>query len=198
MVFGCGVIADTLPYGFALLEESLAFIGGTYDQRDMAPNNALVCHAKVPLPNGTIPLSYSVRCENIVLSLIPRTPVIPDASSTLAHSILWRPPDARITLVELFGGIGTILTAVLEAGLTVKRYVYVDNSQVSTCVIRHHLYELMVLYPQLLPLTAGVFHVSFVMSHTSVRLTDDTWVRWIWSLRDGHARAIHALEPADV
>ena len=55
-------------------------------------------------------------------------------------------PDAGITLVELFGGIGTGLAAVLEAGLTVRRYVYVDNSQVSIRVARHHLHQLMVKY----------------------------------------------------
>ena len=54
-----------------------------------------------------------------------------------------------ITLMELFGSIGTGLAAVLEAGLIVRRYVYVDNSQV-----RHHLRQLMVLYLQQLPPSA--------------------------------------------
>ena len=65
-----------------------------------------------------------------------------------------RPPDLGITLVELFGGIGMGLAAVLETGLTVRRYVYVDNSPVSTHVARHHLHQLMVLYPQQLHPTA--------------------------------------------
>ena len=51
-------------------------------------------------------------------------------------------------------GIGTGLAAVLEASLTVRRYVYVDNSQVSIHVARHHLHQLMVLDPQQLPPTA--------------------------------------------
>ena len=56
--------------------------------------------------------------------------------------------------LDYFKGIGTWLAAVLEVGLTVKRYVYVDNSQVSTRVARHHLHQLMVLYPyQLYPTT---------------------------------------------
>ena len=56
--------------------------------------------------------------------------------------------------MELFGGIGTGLAAVLEAGLTVRQYVYVDDSPVSTRAARHHLHRLMVLYPQqLLPTT---------------------------------------------
>jgi site-specific DNA-cytosine methylase len=56
--------------------------------------------------------------------------------------------------VEIFGGIGTELAAMLEAGLTVRRYVYVDNLKMSTRVARHHLHQLMLLYPQQLHPTA--------------------------------------------
>ena len=51
MVFGCGVIVDTLPYGSPLLQESLAFMGSTDDQQDMAPKGALVRHPKDPFPS---------------------------------------------------------------------------------------------------------------------------------------------------
>ena len=64
----------------------------------------------------------------MILSLGFMTPVILDSPSALAHPILWRPPDKGITLMEVFGGIGTRLAAVLEVGLTVRRYVYVDNN----------------------------------------------------------------------
>ena len=50
--------------------------------------------------------------------------------------------------MKLFRGIGTGLAAVLEAGITVRRHIYVDNSPVSSRVARHHLHQLMVLYPQ--------------------------------------------------
>ena len=56
--------------------------------------------------------------------------------------------------MEIFGGIGIGLAAVLKVGLKVRQYVYVDNSQVSTRVARHHLHQLMVLYPQQLYPTA--------------------------------------------
>ena len=49
MVFGCDAIVDTLPFRSALLEESLAFMGSTDDQRDISPKNALVRHPKDPL-----------------------------------------------------------------------------------------------------------------------------------------------------
>jgi hypothetical protein len=41
-------------------------------------------------------------------------------------TIHWKPPDDGIVLLELFGGIGTGLAVVLQAGIKVKRYVYVD------------------------------------------------------------------------
>jgi hypothetical protein len=40
MVFGCSTFVDTLLYGSALLEESLAFMGNVEDSRDMAPRRA--------------------------------------------------------------------------------------------------------------------------------------------------------------
>ena len=120
MVFGCGAIVDTLPYGSALLEESLAIMGSTYDQRDMAPKGALVRHPKDSLHPWRDSAKLFRRCENISLSFIPRIPIVLDAPLTLAHLILWRPPDAGITLVKLFGGIGTGLATALEAGLMVR------------------------------------------------------------------------------
>jgi hypothetical protein len=44
-------------------------------------------------------------------------------------TIHWKPPDDGIVLLELFGGIGTGLAAVLQAGIKVQRYVYVDTDE---------------------------------------------------------------------
>ena len=104
MVFGCGAIVETLPCGFALLEELLAFMGSTYDQRDMAPKGALVDHSKDPFPPWRHSAELFWRCNDIVHSLTPRTSIIPDAPSALAHPILWRLADAGIILVELVWG----------------------------------------------------------------------------------------------
>jgi hypothetical protein len=38
-------------------------------------------------------------------------------------TIHWKLPDNGIVLLELFGGIGTGLAAVLQAGIKVQRYV---------------------------------------------------------------------------
>ena len=154
VVSGCSAIVDTLPYGSALLEESLAFMGDVEDPRDMTLRRALVGHPKDPLPPWRDSVGLFQRCDDIVLSLSSTTLVTSDSLSTLARPILWCPPDNGITLVELFGAIGIGLAAVLEAGLTVNRYVYVDNSPVSTRTARHHLHQLMMLYPQQLHPTA--------------------------------------------
>ena len=100
-----------------------------------------------------IPQSYSSNVRTLS-SLGFMTPVIPACPSALAHPILWRPPNKGITLVEVFRGIETELVAVFEAGLTVRWYVSVDNNQVSTYALCHHLHQLMVLCPQQLHPTA--------------------------------------------
>jgi hypothetical protein len=195
MVFGCSAIVDTLPYGSVLLEELLAFMGDVEDPQEMAFRRVLVRYPKDPLPPWHDSSGLFQRCEDIVLSLGSTTPFIPDGPSTLARLILWRPPDTGITLVELFGGIGTGLVAILEAGLTVKRYVYVDNSQVSTRVARHHLHQLMVLYPQQLHSTAihGCFsrlpHDVTLISEADLRHlgpVDMVIARWLYQ---GHSCA---------
>jgi hypothetical protein len=40
--------------------------------------------------------------------------------------ITWTPPKEGITLLELFGGIGTSLEALLQSGMVVRSYFYVD------------------------------------------------------------------------
>jgi hypothetical protein len=48
-----------------------------------------------------------------------------------SSTIHWRPPEDGIVLLELFGGIGNGLVTVLQAGLNVKRYIYVDVDEVA-------------------------------------------------------------------
>jgi hypothetical protein len=53
-------------------------------------------------------------------------------------TIHWKPPDDGIVLLELFGGIGTGLAAVLQAGIKFQRYVYVDTDEAARQVAKHH------------------------------------------------------------
>src|SRR6478672_6117109 len=82
---------------------------------------------------------------------------------------LWKPPRTHpplqkpvtlydgsegIVLVELFAGLGTGLAAALEAGLSIRSYVYVDNNIVVSRAAKHHLDLLRMRYPRQLPASA--------------------------------------------
>jgi hypothetical protein len=69
-------------------------------------------------------------------------------------TIHWKPPDDGIVLLELFGGIGTSLAVVLQAGIKVQRYVYVDTDDAARQVAKHHSRGLLVRFPELLTTTA--------------------------------------------
>ena len=74
-----------------------------------------------------------------------------DHSPSLDNStIYWKPPDDEIVLLELFGGIGTSLVAVLQAGIKVKHYIYVGIDDVPRQVAKHHSQGLCVWFPKLL------------------------------------------------
>ena len=107
MVFGCGVIIDTLSYGSALLKESLTFMGFTKHQWEITPKCALVRHPKDPLPPCRNSTELFQRSQNIIISLGSRRPFISDTPSALAHPIPWGPPYEGITLVDYFWGTGT-------------------------------------------------------------------------------------------
>jgi hypothetical protein len=44
----------------------------------------------------------------------------------LHQLITWTPPKEGITLLEFFGGISTSLEALLQSGMVVRRYFYID------------------------------------------------------------------------
>ena len=59
-----------------------------------------------------------------------------------------------IVLVELFAGLSIALAAVLEAGLSVHTYVYIDNNDVVSKAAKHHIKQLQARYPRQLPASA--------------------------------------------
>ena len=96
-----------LHYGFALLKQSLAFMGSVENQREMAPKDALVRDFKDRLPPWHNSAKLFQRCDNIVISFDSTIPFIRDIPLALAHPISWHPPDEGMTLVALFGDIET-------------------------------------------------------------------------------------------
>jgi hypothetical protein len=71
--------------------------------------------------------------------------------------LLWTTPPSigshqmtRLCYWSYFGGIGTSLAAVLQAGIKVQRYVYVDTDDAARQVAKQHSRGLRVRFPELL------------------------------------------------
>jgi len=57
-------------------------------------------------------------------------------------------------VLDLFGGISTGLAAVLQAGILVRKYLYMERDETAKRVSSRHLALLMRRYPELLPRSA--------------------------------------------
>jgi len=66
----------------------------------------------------------------------------------LHQLITWTPPKEGITLLELSGGIGTSLEALLQSGMVVQRYFYVDIDPIARQVATSRFMELRARFPQ--------------------------------------------------
>jgi hypothetical protein len=49
----------------------------------------------------------------------------------LRQLITWTPPEEGITLLELFSGIGTSVETLLQSGMVVQRYLYIDINPIT-------------------------------------------------------------------
>jgi hypothetical protein len=67
-----------------------------------------------------------------------------------SSTIHWRPPEDGIVLLELFGVINSGLVAVLQVGLKVKHYIYVDVDEATRQVAKRHSRRLRTQFPELL------------------------------------------------
>jgi hypothetical protein len=66
----------------------------------------------------------------------------------LRQLITWTPPKERITLLELFGGIGIGFEALLQSRMVVWRYFYIDIHPITKQVAASRMMELIVRFPQ--------------------------------------------------
>jgi hypothetical protein len=69
-------------------------------------------------------------------------------------SIAWEYPFEGICVLDLFGGISIGLAIVLQVGIQVRKYLYVERDETTRKVSSHHLALLMQGYPELLPRSA--------------------------------------------
>jgi len=63
-------------------------------------------------------------------------------------------PSEGICVLDLFGGIITGLATVLQVGIIVRKYLYVERDETVRRVSSHHLALLMRQYPELLSRSA--------------------------------------------
>jgi hypothetical protein len=68
--------------------------------------------------------------------------------------IVWEYPSEGICMLDLFGGISTGLAIVLQAGILVRKYLYMERVETARRVSSHHLALLMRRYPELLSRSA--------------------------------------------
>jgi hypothetical protein len=64
--------------------------------------------------------------------------------------ITWEYPLKGICMLDLFGGINTGLATWFQAGIPVRKYLYVEKDETTRRVSSHHLALLMRRYPKLL------------------------------------------------
>ncbi len=68
--------------------------------------------------------------------------------------ITWTPPRDEITLLEFFGGIGASLKALLQSGMVVWRYFYLDINRIAKQVATSRVREFTTRFPQQFVTTA--------------------------------------------
>ncbi len=67
----------------------------------------------------------------------------------LLHQLItWTPPKEGITLLEFFGGIGISLEALLQSGMVVRRYFYIDIDLIASQVAALRMKEFTTRFSQ--------------------------------------------------
>jgi hypothetical protein len=83
----------------------------------------------------------------------------------LHQPITWTPPKEGITLLELFGGIGTGLEALLQSGMVVQKYFYVDIDLIARQVAASRMREFTKRFPQQFATTTWKASFTFLPSN---------------------------------
>jgi hypothetical protein len=93
-------------------------------------------------------------------------------------------------LLELFGGVDSGLVAVLQAGLKVKHYIYVDVDEAARQVAKWHSQRLRTQFPELLATSAIKTFFSTLAGDIALVSVEDIHRRghMDWWLPDGPAR----------
>jgi hypothetical protein len=79
--------------------------------------------------------------------------------------ITWTPPKEGITLLEFFGGIGTCLKTLLQSGMAVQRYFYINIDLIVKQVAASRMMELTARFPQQFATTTWEANFTFLLSN---------------------------------
>ncbi|BBN16821.1 hypothetical protein Mp_7g09570 [Marchantia polymorpha subsp. ruderalis] len=104
-------------------------------------------------------------------------------SPLVTTPIIWEYSPEGVCLQDLFGGISTGLAAVLESGILVRRYLYVEKDETARRVSSRHVTQLMHRFPFLLPRSAVRGYKKALPSdihcwgrQTSIELDISIWI----------------------
>ena len=154
-MFGCVGLADSLPKGEDLLEGNLSATDTPLPSEvpTLEPRAMMHKHPQDQEMPWKDAVHLTSTCQDIVQRM-DKNLWSPHRDATAQKLVQLNPSHQGLVLVELFGGVATGLRAVLEAGLSVYKYVYVDNDGVARQAARHHISQLRARFGAQLPATA--------------------------------------------
>jgi hypothetical protein len=82
----------------------------------------------------------------------------------LHQLIIWTPLKEGFTLLEFFGGVGIIFEALLQSGMVVRRYFYINIDLIIRQVAASGMMELTTTFPQQFATTAWKANFIFLPS----------------------------------
>jgi site-specific DNA-cytosine methylase len=82
--------------------------------------------------------------------------------------ITWTPPKEGITVLELFGGISTGFEALLQSGMAIQRYFYVDIDPITRQVATLRMMEFTTKFAQ--QFTTTTWKASFTFLPSDIQL----------------------------
>jgi len=82
--------------------------------------------------------------------------------------IICTSPKEGITLLKFFGGIGTNLKALLQLGMVVQRYFYVDIDLIARQMVALRIMELTTIFPQ--QFVTAAWKVDFTFLPSDIQL----------------------------
>ena len=149
-MYGCVGLADTLPTGDLLLEGNMSALDTAPPSELKVPGRMSLPgrHPKDPLKPWGSSRELTQQCRRLVEGVDRGLLENNRGQPPLQQMVKLHHSPEGIVLVELFAGLSTGLAVVLEVGLSVHTYVYVDNNDMVSKATKHHIKQLQARYPR--------------------------------------------------